>query len=75
MNRVDSWTAMTKQPRYLSFILRIWLAGDGDNPEWRASLEDTTTGQRRGFGSLEELFDMLKAQIEPTAEIRTKKGE
>lgn len=66
---------MIKKPRYLSFILRIWLAGDGDNPEWRASLEDTTTGERRGFGSLKELFDALKAQIEPTAETKTRKGE
>ena len=49
---------------YLSYLLRLWLAGDGGQPEWRASLEDPRTGEQRGFDSLEELFDFLRAQVE-----------
>ncbi len=39
---------------YCSFLLRIWVEPvDGD--QWRYSLEDTRTGKRRGFTSLEKM--------------------
>jgi hypothetical protein len=50
---------MDNPPRYYSYLLRVWLAGDSDQPHWRASLEDTHTGERRGFGSLEALCEYL----------------
>ena len=49
--------------RYYSYLLRVWLAGDRDQPHWRASLEDTHTGERRGFASLDDLFAFLREQV------------
>jgi hypothetical protein len=34
----------------------------GIKATWRASLESTCTGERRGFASLDELFDFLRNQ-------------
>lgn len=48
------------ETQLFSFLLRVWRAGDGDQPEWRASLEDTCTGERRGFSSLEELWAFIQ---------------
>jgi hypothetical protein len=48
--------------RYTSYLLRLWLAGDSDPPQWRASLEDPFTGERKGFASLEALFNYLNPQ-------------
>lgn len=48
---------------YLSYLLRLWLAGDGDQPQWRASLEDPHTGEQTGFDSLEELFEFLRDKV------------
>ncbi len=50
-------------PPYVSFLLRLWLAGDGDQPQWRFSLENPHTGERWGFSSLEELAEFLKGVI------------
>ena len=62
---------------YLSFLLRLWRRphdettcrgeeeserGTGE-PGWRASLEKPYTGERIGFGSVDELFDFLRAQV------------
>ena len=47
-----------KHEIYCSFLLRIWLEPvDGD--QWRYSLEDTRTGKRRGFASLEKMARYL----------------
>ncbi len=56
---------MAERKRYLSFLLRIWLAGDNNPLQWRSSLENTHTGERLGFASLEDLFRYLKRQIQP----------
>ena len=49
----------TKDEIYCSFLLRIWIEPlDGD--QWRFSLEDTQTGKRRGFTSLDELKRFLR---------------
>ena len=50
---------MEKDPRYFSYLLRVWLEGDRDQPTWRASLEDTHSGERVGFSSLETLCQFL----------------
>lgn len=42
-------------PLYLSYLLRIWIAGDGQHPQWRASLQNPLTGEQKGFSNLEEL--------------------
>lgn len=48
---------------YLSFLLRVWRVGQNEHSVWRASLEDTRTGERHGFASLEELMRFLREQI------------
>ncbi len=56
---------MVEKQHYLSFLLRVWQAGDGGQPQWYASLEDTRTGERTGFSSLEALFEYVKQQTRP----------
>jgi len=58
------------QPRlnlkYRVYLLRAWQEQEGpaQNPgEWRLSLQDTETGLRRGFVSLETLFDYLLQEL------------
>lgn len=63
------------RPDYLSYLLCLWrVSGDGESlgmgsgAIWRASLESTRTGERRGFASLEELFDFLRKETGERAE-------
>ena len=51
---------MDDAPRYYSYLLRVWLVGDGDQPHWRTSLEDTHTGERKGFTSITALCEYLQ---------------
>jgi len=37
---------------YHSFLLRLWR--DDQSSPWRISLQNTTTGERKGFTSLDE---------------------
>jgi hypothetical protein len=69
-----------QQQRYRSYLLRMWEIADEEGVAWRASLETPGTGQRRGFGSLPELFAYLSAQAElresdPTREQPAATGE
>ena len=45
-----------KNPKldYHSFLLRIWIEQTNGN-KWRFSLEDTRTGKRKGFASINKL--------------------
>ena len=57
---------MKEQPnskRYLSYMLRMWQTSDKRKQVWQASLESPGTRERRGFASLEDLFDFLEAEI------------
>jgi hypothetical protein len=56
-----------ESPDYLSYLLRLWRVRDGQVPAWRASLKDAGTGERVGFGSVEELVEFLRAQASDTA--------
>lgn len=49
---------------YFSFLLRLWLAGDNDQPEWRLTLTDPQTDQTCGFASLETLMAFLRVRME-----------
>jgi len=42
-----------------SYILRLWYTGEPEAGDWHASLEDTSTRERFGFPSLEQLFAFL----------------
>ena len=55
-------TTTTERPRYLAYMLRVWQVGSGNELTWRASLESPRTGERRGFPSLEALFEFLEEQ-------------
>jgi hypothetical protein len=48
-------------PDYLSYLLRLWRI-QGEAAAWRCSLESPHTGERLGFGSLDELFAFLREQ-------------
>jgi hypothetical protein len=48
-----------KKPNYFSFLLRLWTVSDEAVPSWRASLEDSHTGERIGFATLDELSAYL----------------
>ena len=61
--------------RYYSYLLRVWLAGDKDQPHWRASLEDTRSGERRGFASLRALCEYLHQQTGLQSEIKNDSRE
>jgi len=61
---------MTDRARhYHAYLLRVWQVADGEVLLWRASLEAAGTGERRGFGSLQELCRWLEDQaLEPGEE-------
>jgi hypothetical protein len=52
----------TRRRRYLAYLLRLWQAGGEEEPDWRALVEDAHTGERRGFASLERLFEFLRTE-------------
>jgi hypothetical protein len=47
---------------YIAYLLRLWHENDDGTDAWRASLENSRTGEQRGFASLECLFVYLKNQ-------------
>ena len=51
-----------EQRDYQSYLLRLWRESDEVGSVWRASLKSSRTGEKVGFGSLEELFDFLQKQ-------------
>ena len=55
-----------KPSRYRSYLLTIW-EERSENPRtkssWRFSLEDSRDGNKRGYSSLEALFEALKDEI------------
>ncbi|MDY7080124.1 MAG: hypothetical protein SXV54_24855 [Chloroflexota bacterium] len=61
----------SKQLHYLSYLLRLWQTSSDGEEIWRASLEIPGTGERRGFASLQDLFDFLQARTgEPVEQNR-----
>ncbi len=44
---------------YRSFLLRLWQVDKEGKHAWRFSLEDSGTGERRGFVNLGELLAFL----------------
>jgi hypothetical protein len=45
--------------RYESYLLRLWESDEASQLVWRALLESTDTGERRGFTDLDNLFAYL----------------
>ena len=57
-----------KGERYASYLLRLWQNTSGNKVVWRASLENSQTGERQGFASLDALFDYLQQQTDTETE-------
>lgn len=53
---------------YYSFLLRLWRVADHDQPVWRASLEEPSTGKRIGFTDLDALFTFLRGVSKPAVD-------
>lgn len=60
-----------QSPEYMAFLLRLWAVREADVLQWRASLEDAQTGERRGFADLERLCEFLEQRCTPTDEAST----
>ncbi len=54
--------------RYVSYLLRLWEVQGKDGLVWRASLEQASTGERRGFACLADLFAFLEQETAPVDE-------
>ena len=54
---------MSDEPdAYQAYLLRLWRTGSKEKAVWRASLECSDTRQRKGFASLDDLFEFLREQ-------------
>jgi hypothetical protein len=49
---------------YVSYLLRLWREKDSASTWWRASLQDTLSGQRVGFAHLDELIAFLRERVD-----------
>ena len=59
-----------ERERYVSYLLRLWQTTSGDQVVWRASLENSQTGERHGFASLDVLLDFLRQTADTKTEPR-----
>ena len=46
--------------RYASYLLRLWQVQSHGELVWRASLEHSSTGERRAFACLADLYAFLE---------------
>ena len=54
---------MTDDKRtYNAYLLRLWRVNSGRSTMWHASLEDSRTGERKGFADLQGLLAFLEEQ-------------
>ena len=60
---------------YVSYLLRLWQVGKGENTQVRASLESPHTGDRRGFPSLAALFAFLEKEVSQVVQGQPIPGE
>jgi hypothetical protein len=50
------------QQTYHAYLLRLWRVNTGRSTVWHASLEDSRTGERKGFADLSMLLVFLEEQ-------------
>ena len=53
---------MSAERQYAAYLLRLWQMRSKEGLVWRASLEHASTGERRGFACLADLFDFLEQE-------------
>jgi hypothetical protein len=56
--------AVQTHETYHAYLLRMWCSAE-DGCIWQASLQDSKSGERIGFASLEGLFAYLMQTTEP----------
>ena len=49
-----------QERRYISYLLRLWQIESQGRLVWQASLEDSRTGGRQGFASVDALLAFLR---------------
>ena len=66
-----------EQRQYLSYLLRLWQERATSPAVWRASLENSRTGERIGFSDTMQLFAFLQEQVagEAGGELQTDIGD
>jgi len=52
-----------QEPRYISYLVRLWQIRSSGMLVWRASLESPQASERVGFANLEALFSYLRQQV------------
>ena len=50
------------QRDYQAYLLRLWRVNTGRASVWHASLEDSRTGERKGFVDLKDMCAFLEEQ-------------
>jgi HD-like signal output (HDOD) protein len=60
---IDDQGKSSKGNEYSSFLLRLWRVDTEGKRAWRFSLENSVTGERRGFANLGELLAFLLEEI------------
>jgi hypothetical protein len=58
------------QRTYHAYLLRLWRVNTGRATVWHASLEDSRTGERKGFADLKGLLAFLEEQTNDTDQLR-----
>jgi hypothetical protein len=62
------------QRTYHAYLLRLWRVNTGRSQIWHASLEDSRTGERKGFADLPRLLAYLEEQTrtgdQPSTNVR-----
>ncbi len=63
-----------RQP-YQAYLLRLWRVNAGRATVWHASVEDSRTGERKGFADLRGLLSFLEEQTNDADQLkRSDKG-
>ena len=57
-------------PFYHTYILRVWEERNSQTEQttWRLTIEDSTTGERQGFETIEALLSCLTQKLKATLE-------
>lgn len=62
---------MNASVNYRAYLLRLWRVAGA---QWRASLEDPRTGERRAFATLEQLWEYLAQATQPGGSVAETEG-
>ena len=55
-----------KRKRYQSYLLRIWRVIDSEYSNWLLSLENSHTGEKKGFADVEAMCEFIKDLLDAT---------